>query len=89
MNVASIGTSCDSEIGVGFIHQKSFIDASIDVFLPLRAVLGDRVELLEHCKVISLAILELDPQKGNKSFSLLFLPYEVWEGADAQTKSNA
>ena len=89
MNVARIGTSSDSEKGVGFIHQKSLIDASVDVFLPLHTVLGDRIEPLEHCKVISLAILELDLQKGDKSISLRFLPYEFWEGADAQTESNA
>ena len=82
-------TSCNSHKGVGFVHQKSFKDASVDVLFSLQGVLRDWVEPLEHGNVVGFAILEADPQMGNKSFCLLGLPHKGWHGADAQTKCKA
>ena len=85
----SARASSDRHEGVCFVHQKSFEDASVDVLFSLKGVLRDWVEPLEHGEVVSFAILEADPQKGNEAISYLVLPNKVWQRADAQTKSKA
>ena len=80
-------TPSDSNQGVSFVQQESMKDASINVLLSFKGVFRDWVEFLENCEVISFAVLEMDPQKWNKSISLLAFPSKFWGGTDAQPKN--
>ena len=74
-----IGTSCDSNIDIFFVHQKSVVDAAVNIFNAFIGAKWDRIECSEDRKIVFLAVRKTDSQERNLVGRTL-MPREGWKG---------